>query len=75
MFSQLTSRNSLLRKNLAEVEEPEERLEVIFVTILNRRPTQQETDIVLPHMQANGDSGVRDVIWALLNTRQFMFVQ
>ncbi|MBT6153093.1 MAG: DUF1549 domain-containing protein [Planctomycetaceae bacterium] len=75
MFSQLTSRNSQLQKNLADVEDPKEQLDVIFVTILNRRPTPEETELVLPHMEGKGGSGVRDVIWSLLNTRQFMFVQ
>ena len=75
MFFQLSNRNSVLQKNLADVDGAEEKLELIFVSILSRRPTEREKKITLPTIENNGNRGAGDVVWALLNTRQFLFVQ
>jgi len=75
IYNQLLSRNSVLRRNLADTQSAEEKLEVIFVTILSRRPTKRDRQIALPTLKQGGNRAVADVVWALLNTRQFMFVQ
>ncbi|MDP7018716.1 MAG: DUF1549 domain-containing protein [Pirellulaceae bacterium] len=75
MYSQLINRNSVLSKRLLEAESPEAKLDVIFVSILNRRPTDEEQEIALPQIESDRRNGAGDVIWALLNTRQFIFVQ
>lgn len=75
MYSQLMNRSSVLYKRLQDAESADEKLEVIFISILNRRPTNEETKITLPQIEADPRQGVYDVVWALLNTRQFVFVQ
>jgi hypothetical protein len=75
VYSQLSSRNSVLSRNLAAANGPEEQLEVLFLSILSRRPSEREKELVLPRLQAAGNRGVSDVIWALINTRQFLFEQ
>ena len=75
MFYQLTNRNSVLAKSLSSAEGPEEQLERIFLSVLSRRPTEREKAIALPEIQKSGSQGMSDVLWALLNTRQFIFVQ
>jgi hypothetical protein len=74
MYNQLANRNSVLSRHLASANGPEEKLEVLFLSILSRRPTEREKELVLPHLQRGG-KGTGDAIWALLNMRQFMFVQ
>lgn len=73
---QVMNRNSVLSKKLVEAKTPEEKLDVIFLTILSRKPTESDKKIALPMLKQRGrNNGVADVVWALLNTRQFMFVQ
>ena len=75
MYSQLLNRNSVLSKQLQEAEGAEQKLDLIYVSILSRHPTEQEQNIALPRIESDRRRGVGDVIWALLNTRQFVFVQ
>ncbi len=75
MYSQLASRNSVLYKNVAAAESPAEKLDVIVLSILSRRPTELEKKLLMSEVADGGPQGVGNVVWALLNTRQFMFVQ
>lgn len=73
---QVMNRNSVLYKKLTEAKTPEEKLDVIFLTVLSRKPTAADRKLALPLLkQRNWTQGAQDVVWALLNTRQFMFVQ
>ena len=75
MYYQLLNRSSLLTKKLQQSDTAEEKLDVIYVTILNRYPTEEERRIAVPEIESDRFRGTGNVIWALLNTRQFMFVQ
>ncbi len=75
MFSQLSNKKSILYKNILATDSNEEKIDVIFLSILNRRPTTKEKSIAISQLTGDTKQGVSDVIWALLNTRQFMFVQ
>ena len=74
IFYQMQNRNSVLAKNLAKAADAEERLDVLFLSTLGRPPTEREKMLTLPDVKS-GSKGMMDVLWALLNTRQFMFVQ
>ena len=75
MLTQLLNRNSALSKNLAEVETSAEKLDVITVSILGHHATTDEKRLLLPEIEDGGPQGIGNVVWALLNTQQFMFVQ
>lgn len=47
----------------------------IFVCLLNRHPTAAERAVAQKEMKSAGPAGYGNVIWALLNTREFLFVQ
>ncbi len=66
---------SLMYKNVTSERSSEGRMEVIFQSILARRPTQAERATALAEVKAHGDAGYGNVIWALVNTREFLFVQ
>lgn len=70
---QVLNRRSVLVQDLTAAKTPEEKLNVVFLTILNRKPTARDKKIALPMLKSR--NGTADVVWALLNTRQFMFVQ
>jgi hypothetical protein len=48
---------------------------MIFQAMLTREPTDREMDIVMAEIDAKEDEAYESIVWALLNTQQFMFVQ
>ena len=66
---------SLMYKNVAAQEKPEDRVNMIFLSILSRRPTPQEKQVALSEIRDQGPAGYGNVIWALVNTREFLFIQ
>ena len=52
-----------------------DRLTVVFLSILGRMPTAEERAASFKEIQQNQAAGMGNVIWALLNTREFLFVQ
>lgn len=70
----LTSNDSLIFRTMEKVKSPPEKVEALFVSVLNRRPTLAEKDIAKRAL-SGGDDGYANMIWALVNTREFIFIQ
>jgi hypothetical protein len=70
----LTSPDSLIFRTMAKVKSPPEKVEALFVSVLNRRPTLAEKDIAKRAL-SGGEVGYANMIWALINTREFIFIQ
>jgi hypothetical protein len=51
------------------------KIEVIFLSILTRPPTRLDKRVAMAEMESAGAAGVGNLIWSLLNTREFMFIQ
>lgn len=66
---------SLMYKNVTAEKTPEARIDVIFQSVLARKPTSSERQAALGEIKARGDGGYGNVIWALVNTREYLFVQ
>lgn len=75
MVESLTNRFSVFGKRLHDAGSPEEKARMIFQGMLSRQPTPQEIELVTAEVEAHGDKAYEGIVWALLNTRQFMFVQ
>ena len=54
---------------------PSDRIDTVFLSILNRFPTDEERLVAEDEIKTNGPAGYGNVIWALVNTREFLFVQ
>jgi hypothetical protein len=70
----LTSPDSLVFRTMEKVRDPSEKVETMFLSIMSRRPTMNEKDIA-KRVLAQGEDGYANMIWALINTREFMFIQ
>ena len=70
----LTSNDSLIFRTMEKVKSPGEKVEALFMSIMSRRPTLAEKDIAQRAL-SSGDDGYANMIWALINTREFIFVQ
>lgn len=72
MFKHVMAPNSQVMQAVAKVSTPNQKVEVIFLSLLNREPTAYEHE-VLARLVKTPDYG--KIIWAILNTREFSFVQ
>ena len=81
MFNELMKPNSVLMKSLATKETAEDKLDVIFLTVLSRLPSFAEKNLLLQEINRydeNGNNlhnGYKNVIVALMNTRQYAFIR
>jgi hypothetical protein len=66
---------STMYKNVIAEKTMDGRVDVIFQSVLSRRPTTTERQVANAEIKAHGDAGYGNVIWALVNTREFLFVQ
>ena len=56
---------------------PREAIDVVFLAVLSRRPSAEERALAVQEIMSAEDraTGCGNVIWALLNTREFLFIQ
>lgn len=54
---------------------PEEKLETLYIGFLSRKPTAAETEALLPYFIENPEEARASIIWAMMNTQQFIFIQ
>jgi len=70
----MLERGSVIYDNLVAAKNSQAEMDVIFLSVLSRFPDADEKRIALKEMR-RGDAGYGDVVWALINTREFLFVQ
>ena len=56
---------------------PKQAIDVVFLAVLSRRPGAEERTFAVQEIMSAEDraTGCGNVIWALLNTREFLFIQ
>ena len=54
---------------------PEEKLKTLYLGFLAREPSAEELEILLPDFKQNPEKARQRIIWAMLNTQQFLFIQ
>ena len=64
-----------LYKGLAGANTDEEKIRRIYVAILNRPPTAKEMGWMKDEMKASGESGLRNIVSALVMSSEFLFMQ
>jgi len=69
----LTSDESPILRTIEKVRDPSEKVDAMFLSILSRKPSVNEKDIA-KRVLGQGE-GYANMIWALINTREFMFIQ
>ncbi len=71
LFQSILKPHTQLRLNLESAKYPDEQLTAIYLTLLSRMPTEAEKAA----WTKSGLSSPEDLIFALINTQQFIFVQ
>jgi hypothetical protein len=75
MASQLEHPLSKLHQQLAQAGGLRQKLDLIYLGLLSRRPNDQERAVLEEVMRDRGDKAPTDVIQALLTGTEFMFIQ
>jgi hypothetical protein len=65
---------SQLRLAVKQAGYPDDQVEAVYLTLLSRKPTPEEKTR-WSKSQADGVNQIEDLIYALLNTQQFIFIQ
>lgn len=71
----LTNPHSVFGKRIHAAGDPDEKTRMIFQAMLTREPTEAEYELVRADIEKYGDQAYEGIVWALLNTQQFLFVQ
>lgn len=50
-------------------------IRAVFLTVLSREPDEEEVAIATQEVKENGAIGYGNVVWSLVNTREFLFIQ
>ena len=75
MVDALTNPFATFGRRLHTAGDPEEKVRMIFQAMLTREPTERELELSLAEVAESGDEAYPGLVWALLNTQQFLFVQ
>ncbi len=72
----MLEQGSVIYDSILRCGSPRQVMDVMFLTILCRPPTEKDRDITMREI-SRGDTamGYGNVVWALINTREFLFVQ
>jgi len=71
----LTNRFAVFGSRLHEAGDPEQKTKMIFQAMLSRQPTGYEMELAREEIAKSGDDAYEGIVWSLLNTQQFLFVQ
>ncbi len=77
----LSDAKSQIMKNAGSIRGKGDTVEAIFLSILSRHPTAEERSVAQRAMKRDREdesveqAGYANLIWALLNAREFMFIQ
>lgn len=74
LLPQILSRFSQLMLTVSKAQYPDDKVEAIYQTVLTRKPTAKEKEVWLK-AQDRGLNTTEDLVYALLNTQQFIFIQ
>lgn len=64
---------SVLGQALNKCETPREEIQTLYQHMFTRQPSKRETDRLLREYESDPKNAQDNVIWALLNTQQFIF--
>ncbi len=71
----MLEKNSTIYNNVMRTRSVSAGVTAVFRTVLNRDPDEEESALAIEEVKQNGPAGYGNVIWSLVNTREFMFIQ
>lgn len=76
LLQRIVRKESVLVKEVKQAKSGENKLKKVWQSILTRNPTTSETTLVQNELDnVSQNKAFEDIVWALINTREFMFIQ
>jgi hypothetical protein len=76
LFRNLTSPHSTISRHMVKGANPDEVIDTVYLSTLSRRATEEEKAMLRPILEeGKGAEGRGDLLWTVLNTRQFLFIE
>ena len=75
VLNDIVGSKSEVTKEIRACMTPKEKQDTLFLTVLSRFPTDQEREIVTKRVAERGEMGYEDIVFALLNTSKFAFIE
>ncbi|MES2595225.1 MAG: DUF1549 domain-containing protein [Verrucomicrobiota bacterium] len=74
-FSNLMNPYTMISRTLRRAETGDQAIDSIYMALFSRKATAEEKALLQPIVADNSVTGKGDALWAVLNTRQFYFIQ
>jgi hypothetical protein len=71
----LLEKSSTIHDTIMHKKTVHDGVEAVFLTILSRPPTDEEMAEAIKEVKLDGPAGYGNVVWSLINTREFLFIQ
>ena len=71
----LTSNASPVLRAIEKTEGEDQKIDTLFLSVLNRHPSENEKSIAKKEIAASSTEAFPNMVWALINTREFIFMQ
>jgi tetratricopeptide (TPR) repeat protein len=71
----LLEKDSTIYNNIMNRSSISDGVKTVFMTILTREPDEEEMQLAVQEVKQNGPAGYGNVVWSLVNTREFLFIQ
>ncbi len=75
LFQTISNPASVLMRAVADAEQPQEKIDTIFLSLVGRPASQKEHALLLADVESRGDKIYDDAVFALLNSPEFLFVR
>ena len=71
----LRNKNAVVVKNVQGAGSVQDQITAAFLSVLNREPNSKELRIIKDSVKGSGDELYKDLVWVLINSHEFLFVQ
>jgi hypothetical protein len=71
----ITKKDALVLNNVKNAGSKDSQIDTAFLSILNRKPTSKEKGSIKTSLKGSGDNFYKDIVWVLVNSHEFLFVQ
>lgn len=71
----LKNKNAVVVKNVQGAGSVQDQITAAFLSVLNREPNSKELRIIKDSVKGAGDELYKDLVWVLINSHEFLFVQ
>lgn len=75
VFTNLMNPYTMISRALRRAESADETIDTVYLALMSRKATAEEKELLRPVVEGKGITGKGDAFWAVLNTRQFFFIE